>query len=293
MTTTPAPSSTPPARSAQPFLQAGTRGWQSRLHEVIFENHTPAGRAFDVVLLALIFLSVVVVCLESVESVRSAYHLQLRVAEWALTTIFLVEYVARLAAVKSPVRYAVSFYGVVDVVALLPSLLSLLLPGLQSLLVIRSLRMIRLFRIFQLSSYLGESQLIVDAIRASSARITVFLLAVTSIVTIIGGLMYVVEGPANGFASIPTGIYWGIVTLTTVGFGDITPKTPFGQFIASLIMLLGYGVLAVPTGIVTSEITARQLQHKGVGSHHQVCEGCGAEGHDRDARHCKFCGHVL
>jgi voltage-gated potassium channel len=286
----------PPKTSKPPpkaFEQPGASGWQASLHEVIFENHTVSGRAFDIALLVLILVSIVVVCLESVEGIQAAYPTQLRAAEWVLTMVFLVEYVARLLAVKSPLRYAVSFFGVVDLVALLPSLLSLLVPGLQSLLVIRSLRMVRLFRIFQLSSYVGESRLIVEAIRASSARIIVFLLGVSSIVTIIGGLVYVVEGPENGFTSIPKGIYWGIVTLTTVGFGDITPKTPFGQFIASLIMLLGYGVLAVPTGIVTSELTARQLQSKGVGDHHQVCEGCSAEGHDRDARHCKFCGHTL
>ena len=266
---------------------AGVRAW---LHEIIFESDTPAGKAFDVALLCTILLSVLAVMLESVAPIRVRYGAAIRLSEWAFTVLFTVEYVLRLVAVRRPFLYARSFYGLVDLLALLPSYVSLLVPGTQSLLVIRVLRLLRVFRVLKLVSFLGEAEVLLTALRASRPKITVFLGAVLSTVVIMGSVMYMVEGEANGFDSIPRGMYWAIVTMTTVGFGDITPKTVPGQFIASLLMIMGYGVLAVPTGIVSVELAAASRRG---GLNPEACPGCGAEGHDVDAVFCKLCGTRL
>lgn len=276
-------------RVMHPSEQSPASGVRARLHEVIFESHTPAGKAFDVGLLCAILLSVLAVMLESVASIRVRYGEVIRFTEWAFTVLFTVEYGLRLLSVRRPLLYASSFFGLVDLLAILPSYVSLLLPGAQSLLVVRVLRLLRVFRVLKLVSFLGQAEVLLTALRASRPKITVFLGAVLSTVVIMGSVMYMVEGEKNGFDSIPRGMYWAIVTMTTVGFGDITPKTVPGQFIASVLMILGYGVLAVPTGIVSVELAAASRQ----GLNPEACPGCGAEGHDVDAVHCKFCGTRL
>jgi voltage-gated potassium channel len=265
------------------------QGWRNTLHEVIFEAETPGGKAFDVALIWAIILSVIAVMLESVKGMGAAYGNLLYFIEWFFTLLFTVEYVLRLFSVRKPLRYALSFYGLVDLLAIIPTYLSLFLPGTQYLLVIRILRLLRIFRIFKLTEYLSEARVISDALRASRKKISVFLLAVLSLVVIIGSLMHVIEGDANGFTDIPTSIYWAIVTMTTVGYGDLSPQTPLGKLLASAVMIAGYGIIAVPTGIVTVEFsrTTRTLVTTA------SCPSCGAEGHDSDAVHCKYCGARL
>ncbi|GAB4422986.1 MAG: ion transporter [Anaerolineae bacterium] len=274
------PSPTP----AQSWLER-----RDRLHEIIFEADTPAGKLFDVVLIWSIIISVVVVLLDSIASVRRQYGDLLYIIEWFFTILFTIEYILRLISVRQPWRYAISFFGLVDLLAILPTYLSLFIPGSQYLLTIRILRLLRIFRVFKLAAYLNEAQLITTALRASRRKISVFLFAVLVIVVIIGSVMYVVEGEANGFDSIPTGIYWSIVTLTTVGYGDISPQTALGKMVASVVMIIGYAIIAVPTGIVTAE-----LAHQAKGRvTTQACPNCGLEGHDHDAKHCKYCGAAL
>ncbi|MEW5975052.1 MAG: ion transporter [Acidobacteriota bacterium] len=263
--------------------------WRGFLHEVIFEAETPAGKAFDVALIWAILLSVTAVLLESVRSIRAVYGDALYVVEWFFTLLFSLEYLLRLLSVRRAIRYAVSFFGVVDLLAVIPTYLSLFLPGTQYLLVIRILRLLRVFRIFKLTEYLSEAHVIRNALIASRQKISVFLLAVMSMVVVVGSLMYVIEGERNGFTDIPTSIYWAIVTMTTVGYGDLSPQTPLGKVLASAIMIAGFGIIAVPTGIVTVELS--QAVRKQVGKH--PCPHCHAEGHDLDAIHCKYCGAHL
>ena len=267
-----------------------TPEWRNRLHEIIFEADTPAGKAFDVALIWSIVVSVALVTLESVPSISREYGRSLYMAEWGFTLLFTAEYVLRILSVRKPRHYVLSFFGLVDFLAILPTYLSLLIPGIQSLLIVRVFRLLRVFRIFKLGTYLNEAQMLSSALRASRAKITVFLLTVGATVVTMGAIMYVVEGPEHGFTSIPTAIYWAIVTMTTVGFGDITPKSPFGQLLASCLMIAGYGIIAVPTGIVTTELAraSRILE-----TSTQACPNCSREGHDRDAAFCKFCGSKL
>lgn len=269
-----------------PFAPAD-QAWRASLHGVIFAAETRAGRTFDVILLIAIIGSVIAVSLETVPSIAAPYARALLIAEWVFTLLFTVEYVVRLVCVRRPLRYATSFWGVVDLLAILPTYLSLLFPGAQGLLVIRGLRLLRVFRIMKLARYVGEATVLRDALVASRPKITVFLFAVLMLVVVMGAVMYLVEGPENGFTSIPIGMYWAIVTLTTVGFGDITPHTPLGQLIASVLMVCGYGIIAVPTGIVTAELT-RGTVTKPVSA--RACHACGRDGHDADAEFCKFCG---
>lgn len=268
--------------------EAPQSDWRSRIHEVIFEAETSAGRTFDIVLIGFILLSVASVILESKPNVRAEYGAELFIAEWVFTILFSIEYVLRLIAVKRPLRYAFSFYGLVDLLAILPSYISLFIPGTQYFLAIRILRLLRIFRILKLSEYISESRIITTALKASRKKILVFLVAVLTIVTVVGSLMYVVEGEENGFTDIPTSIYWAIVTLTTVGYGDLSPKTGLGKLLASMVMIMGYGIIAVPTGIVTAE-----LARAGKPASTQVCPECHAEPHDLDAVHCKYCGAKL
>ena len=262
--------------------------WRARLHEVIFEADTRAGRAFDVGLLVAILVSVGAVMLESVADVRREYGAVLRAVEWSLTAAFTLEYVLRLVAVDRPARYARSFFGLMDLVAIVPTYLALVVPEAHSLMVIRAVRLLRIFRILKLAQFLGEAQLLVLALRASRRKITVFLGGIVTIVMIVGTLMYVIEGEEHGFTSIPTSMYWAVVTMTTVGYGDIAPRTAVGQLLAALLMILGYGIIAVPTGIVSVE-----LANAGRAVSRQACPSCGGEGHDIDARHCKYCGAGL
>lgn len=262
---------------------------RSRLHEIIFEADTRAGRTFDLVLLVLIVLSVVAVALESVSAIRAEYGPWLRGFEWFITVLFTLEYLLRLYSVGRPARYALSFFGVVDLLAILPTYISVVVPGAQSLLAIRALRLLRIFRILKLAHYVGEARELAAALRAGARKIVVFLGAVLTIVIVVGALMYLIEGEANGFTSIPESIYWAIVTLTTVGYGDIAPQTPLGKLLASAIMILGYGILAVPTGIVTVELASVSRRTLTT----QTCPECASEGHDSDARYCKYCGAKL
>ncbi len=266
------------------------KNWRDRLHEVIFEAETPAGKAFDIALLVAILSSVLAVMLESVPSIRMTFGFELLVVEWVFTALFTIEYVLRLLALRQPLAYARSFFGIVDLLALLPTWLSLLVPGTQALLVVRALRLLRVFRILKLGAFMAESRVLTRALWASRRKITLFLGFVVVLVLILGSAVYLVEGPANGFTSIPTSVYWAIVTLTTVGYGDISPKTPLGQMLASVVMILGYAIIAVPTGIVTSELmTTVRDPHANT----QSCPGCALEGHAGDARFCRRCGHQL
>ncbi len=263
--------------------------WRIRLHEIIFEAETAGGKAFDVALLWAIVISIVAVMLESVQSIETEHGRLLRGVEWFFTLLFSLEYLARIISVGRPVKYIFSFLGIVDFLAVIPTYLSVFFAGSQYFLVIRAIRLLRVFRIFKLARFLGEADILVRALRASRFKITVFLGAVLSIVVIMGTIMYLIEGSDNGFTSIPRSIYWAIVTLTTVGYGDIAPKTVLGQALASMIMILGYAIIAVPTGIVTVELT--QAGKSAVTTN--ACPQCGAEGHDHDALYCKYCGSRL
>jgi voltage-gated potassium channel len=264
-------------------------GWRFRLHEIIFEADTPAGKAFDIALLVFIVLSVITVLLESVAEIRTDYGSKLRVLEWAFTILFTIEYVLRLMSVGKPMRYARSFFGIVDFLAIVPTYLSLIVTGSQSLIVIRAIRLLRVFRVLKLAQYMGEASVLKNALVASARKIIIFLGTVVTLVLIIGALMYLIEGEENGFDSIPHGIYWAIVTMTTVGYGDITPQTIPGRFLASIVMIMGYGIIAVPTGIVTVELAGARGRKVST----QACLECSAEGHDTDARFCKHCGAAL
>lgn len=261
---------------------------RKKLYEIIFEAETKAGKQFDVILLISICISILVVNLQSVESINSKFETIFYVAEWFFTILFTIEYALRIYVIEKPIRYIISFYGIVDLLAILPTYFELFLPGSHYLIVVRGLRLLRVFRILKLSQFVNHGSIIVKALKASRFKITVFLFAVVNIVIIVGSAMYVIEGGKNGFTNIPKSIYWAIVTLTTVGYGDISPSTPLGQFIASILMIVGYGIIAVPTGIVTSEITKF---NKPVTT--EACPACGQDGHDIDAKFCKYCGYKL
>ncbi len=259
---------------------------RSRLHEIIFEADTPAGKIFDIALIFSILISVIAVMLDSIEPIHLKYYELLVGIEWFFTLLFTGEYGLRLYSVKRPMMYARSFYGIVDLLAILPSYLSLIVPVSRYLLIIRILRLLRVFRVLKLVQYLEESENLLQALRASRRKITVFLFTVLTLVTIFGCLLYVIEGEEHGFTSIPRSMYWAIVTLTTVGYGDISPQTVLGQTIAAMIMIFGYAIIAVPTGIVTVELS--RVQPHAVST--QSCPNCSAEGHDADAKFCKYCG---
>jgi voltage-gated potassium channel len=263
--------------------------FRTRLHEIIFEADTPGGKLFDVLLILSIIISVILVMLDSVNAVQQSYGKLLYIGEWFFTILFTVEYFFRLYSIGRPLAYATSFFGMVDLLAILPTYLSIIFPGTHYLLVIRILRVLRIFRVLKLAQYLGEIRTLNRALLASRRKITVFLFVVLTLVVIFGSLMYFIEDPENGFTSIPRSIYWAIVTLTTVGYGDISPQTAFGQAISAIIMVIGYGIIAVPTGIVTAELT--QAYKPNVST--QSCRQCSAEGHDPDAKHCKYCGAEL
>ena len=267
-----------------------TLHWRERLHEIIYESHTPAGKAFDIALLLCIVVSIIVVMLDSIEDVHQRYSKAFFVIEWSFTILFTIEYILRLISIRKPWLYMTSVLGIIDLLAIIPSYLSIFYIGAQSLLVVRSLRLLRIFRIFKLTHFLSEMYFLQSAMIASLKKIAVFMLVVLMLVIILGSVMYLVEGREHGFNSIPDSIYWAIVTLTTVGYGDISPATPLGKFIASFIMFIGYGIIAVPTGIVTTEVVMGSRDRK---DNHQVCPSCGREGHDSNALFCKWCGGKL
>ncbi|MFC2114917.1 ion transporter [Bacteroidota bacterium] len=262
---------------------------RQKLYRIIFDADTPAAKGFDIVLIFVIILSVVAVVLESIPSFNERYGRMLHSTEWIITVIFSLEYIARILTHPKPLKYIFSFYGVIDFLAIIPTYLDLIFTGAMGFAVIRGLRLLRIFRILKVTRYSSEGSIIINALKGSRVKILVFLFAVLIVILIIGTLMYLVEGEDSGFTSIPAGIYWAIVTLTTVGFGDITPITNLGKFIASFVMIMGYGVIAVPTGIVTFEIasTVKALKEK------RVCESCGHHQHDADANYCKSCGEKI
>ena len=263
-------------------------GLRARLHRIIFGVKTPAGKAFDVCLLWAILLSVLVVLLESVPTIREEYGLALRIAEWFFTILFTIEYVLRLWTVAHVRTYALSFFGIVDLIAILPTYLSAFVFGPQSFAAIRTIRLLRVFRVMKLVRHLREAHGLMEALRASRQKIVVFLTGVLSIAILFGTLMYLVEGDEAGFTSIPTSIYWAVVTMTTVGYGDIAPRTALGQLLALTLMILGYAIIAVPTGILSAEIVRGE---RAVSS--RPCPHCGRKGHESDARFCKGCGSPL
>lgn len=276
------------SRSMTDFGPDKRAAWRERTHEIIFEADTPAGKLFDLALLITIIASLITVMLESVESFDAEYHQYLRVIDIVITVLFTIEYILRLICVDKPLRYALSFYGIVDMMAIVPGFLSLLVEGTQTLLVIRAVRLLRVFRVFKMSHYLGEARVLMVALKASRKKISVFLLAVLLVTIVMGALMYLLEGPETGFTSIPKGIYWAVVTMTTVGYGDISPGTPLGQAVSAFLMIAGYGIIAVPTGIVTVEMAnySRTVTTR-------ACTSCSGEGHDHDAKFCKHCGVKL
>lgn len=269
-------------------------GWRRHMYDVIFEADTPAGRRFDIALVCAILLSILVVVLDSVPRLHREYGVELHLLEWMFTLLFSVEYAARVVAVQRPWRYASGFYGIIDLLAVLPTYFSLLVPGSEALLDIRILRLLRVFRIFKLTLYIEEYTRLGEALAASRRKIMVFLSVVLMAILILGTVMYVVEGPENGYTSIPVSMYWATVTMTTVGYGDITPHTHLGKAIASFMMLLGWGILAVPTGIVTAEMTLRRGDRRhGPARSPRTCAECGSDGHEPSARFCKDCGAAM
>jgi len=263
---------------------------RNKLYDIIFESDTRAGKLFDVFLIISIFLSVLVVMLDSVKQINLVYGNLLYQLEWFFTLLFTMEYCLRLWCIGRPVYYATSFYGLVDLFAILPTYFSLLFPGAQFLLVIRVLRVLRVFRVLKFVQYIGEANILLTALRESRRKIFIFLFSVLTMMVIFGSMMYLIESGVNsGFTSIPKGIYWAIVTMTTVGYGDISPQTPLGQVIASFVMVMGFSIIAVPSGIVTIEM--ERTRKNALSS--LVCKSCSAEGHDQDAKYCKYCGHGL
>ena len=265
-------------------------GWRLRLYKVVFESDTHAGKMFDIVVIAAIVLSVAAVMADSVESVRTRYGAVLNAAEWMFTILFTIEYIARLVSTERPLRYATSFFGIVDLIAVLPTYLAFFFPEAQVLIDVRILRLLRCFRIFKLTAYLTEFHLLGRAMANSMRKIMVFLAVVVMVVLIVGTLIYVVEGPQHGFTSIPKGVYWAISTITTVGYGDLVPRTEVGRMLASIVMLIGWGILAVPTGIVTAEMTAQKFIKPPSTT---ACSACGSSGHEPDAVFCRVCGALL
>ncbi|WP_222847241.1 ion transporter [Pontiella desulfatans] len=260
---------------------------KKRLRRVLFENNTPGGRAFDILLFIAIVVSVGLTMLDSVKSIHAAHGALLFALNSLFSILFTIEYALRLYSAPKRTRYAHSFFGVVDLLAILPFYVGMIIPGTRVLDVIRVLRVLRIFRVLKMAQYVNESDLLLNALVASRRKIGIFFVAVLTIVTIIGSLMYIIEGEANGFTSIPKSVYWAIVTLTTVGYGDISPQTNLGQFLSSLIMVVGYSIIAVPTGIITADIViARSRQER-------TCQACGQGGNENDARHCKHCGARL
>ncbi|UOD30313.1 ion transporter [Massilia violaceinigra] len=290
MSKTSTPAAADIAPHTPPVFGKPDSGLRRRIYTIIFEADTSTGKYFDVLLVALILLSIVVVILDSVPSVAGPFKNPLTVLEWTFTLLFTAEYIARLCCVRQPWRYATSFFGVIDLISVLPTYFALLVPEASAFLDIRILRLLRIFRIFKLTLYINEYLHLGRALRASGRKILVFLSVVVMAVLILGTVMYVVEGPEHGFTSIPMAMYWATVTMTTVGYGDLTPQTNLGRLIASFMMLLGWGVLAVPTGIVTAEMTSQRMNRKPTT---RTCPSCLSEGHEPDAQYCKDCGESL
>ncbi|HBE41569.1 MAG TPA: ion transporter [Bacteroidales bacterium] len=261
---------------------------KKRLYEIIFEADTTAGKVFDLSLISMILISILTVMLDSIPSVHDKFSLPLRIAEWVITLIFTIEYILRIYVVNKPVSYIFSFYGIVDLMAILPGFIVFIFPGVQSLMVIRAVRLLRVFRILKFSRYTSAGRSLMRALYRSREKILIFISVVITLVVIFGTIIYLIEGEENGFTSIPVSIYWAVVTLTTVGYGDIAPVTGLGQFLASVVMIMGYAIIAVPTGIVTTEMIKASGR-----SNTQVCQNCMFDRHEDDALYCKKCGTKL
>lgn len=266
------------------------RSLKQTIHEIIFEAETPSGKFFDIILMIAIILSVIIVLLDSVPSLNQTYGSFFFITEWILTILFTIEYALRIYTVNKSSKYIFSFYGIIDLLAILPTYLSLFFAGSQFLMIIRILRLMRVFRVLKLGRYVRAAKSLSAALRSSRAKIIVFLEVLIAIVVIVGSIMYLVEGPENGFTSIPISIYWAVVTITTVGYGDIAPHTVMGQSIASLLMIIGYAIIAVPTGIISSELVISSKKNT---QSTQVCQNCMFDDHDQDAEYCKKCGEKL
>ncbi|MDG1064382.1 MAG: ion transporter [Flavobacteriaceae bacterium] len=273
------------------MVKSNLKPWQKVLHEIIYEADTPAGKYFDVALLIFILASVASVMIESVKGLPDQFYSVLRTIEWVITILFTIEYILRIICLQNPRHYILSFYGIIDFISTIPLYLSLVLSGSSALVTVRALRLLRVFRILKITRYIGEARRLRSALQHSKPKILIFLFAVLIVSIITGTLMYLIEGDNSGFTSIPRGIYWAIVTLTTVGFGDIAPTTPLGQFIASILMILGYGIIAVPTGIVSAEYAKHELAD--VPSNTQSCAHCGHHQHQDNAKFCLNCGSAL
>jgi len=277
------------------------KNWKTKLHEIIYEADSPSGKLFDVILLFVIIASIILVMLESVKAIDTKYHVFLNISEWVITILFSLEYIARIITVKKPLKYITSFYGIIDFLSTIPKYLSIIFAGTHALVALRALRLLRVFRILKLARYLGASNNLMKALKASRAKISVFLFAVVIISIILGTIMYLIEGEENGFNNIPKSVYWCIVTLTTVGYGDIAPQTPLGQLIASMVMILGYGIIAVPTGIVSAEYTMQRKSEDeededediSVDLNSKSCLNCSSANHKDDAEFCYHCGQEL
>ena len=268
------------------------KNWKEKVHEVIYEADTPAGKLFDVILLLVILLSILLVMLESIESIGTKYAYILNVAEWVITILFSIEYIARIISVEKPKTYVFSFYGIIDLLSTIPKYISLFVLGTHSLVALRALRLLRVFRILKLTRFIGESANFGKALKRSRPKIAVFISFVIVLCIILGTVMYLVESnEGSGFTSIPRSVYWAIVTLTTVGYGDIAPITALGQFIASLIMILGYGIIAIPTGIVTSEMSKSEKEL--IPNNTQNCANCNEDYHQDNAEFCHKCGNKI
>lgn len=263
--------------------------WKIKLHEIIYEADTPEGKFFDIILLIAIIASILLVMLESVDSIDSKYHDLLNLGEWIITILFSIEYILRVVSIKKPFKYIFSFYGIIDLLSTIPKYLSFVIVGSQNLAALRALRLLRVFRILKLARYVGASNKLMLALKSSRAKIAVFLFFVLIVCVILGTIMYMIEGAENGFNNIPKSIYWAIVTLTTVGFGDIAPQTPLGQLIASAIMILGYSIIAIPTGIVSAEMNKKEE----LPTNTQSCPNCLKEKHQENATFCYSCGSIL
>lgn len=271
--------------------QQPTDSWKARWHEIIYEAESRAGKAFDLILIVAIIFSIILVMLESVEELDARYHNFFNVAEWVITILFTIEYILRIITVKKPSKYIFSFYGIIDLLSTIPKYLSIIVGGAHALVALRALRLLRIFRILKLVRFVGATENLGKALKASRYKIFVFISAVMIICVIIGTMMYLIEGDPSGFTSIPVSIYWAIVTLTTVGYGDIAPQTAVGQLLASLVMILGYGIIAIPTGIVSAEMTKGKAPNINLNTN--SCENCSSDNHRDDAKYCYKCGEEL
>lgn len=279
--------------TAPPLNPASESGWRRRWFDIIHRHDTRPSRNFDLLLVYAIIASIVVVMFDSVQQIHVAWARWLYVVEWLFTLLFTAEYVLRLLVVKRPLRYAVSIWGIIDLAAILPTYLSVFIPGAQSLLVVRALRILRVFRILKLTRYIEESGILLQSLWRSRRKVLLFLFTVVTITIIAGTLMYVIEGPAHGFSSIPSSMYWAVVTMATVGFGDMVPQTTLGRFVTSVLILIGYSIIAVPTGIYTAELANSMREADSARRDARSCPRCGLEGHALDARHCRHCGEAL